>query len=51
MKNRTEPSIANIANENVQYRQTSNNSRSLVDNKLADHSDVGAVPTTTSFST
>ena len=39
------------------YRQTSNISHSLVDNKLVDHSDVvgaspvGAAPTTSSFST
>ena len=39
------------------YRQTSNISRTLVDNKIVDHSDVvgaapvGAAPTTSSFST
>ena len=40
----------------VYYRHTSNISRTLVDNKLADHSDVvggspvGAAPTASSFS-
>ena len=39
------------------YRQVSNISRTLVDNKIVDHSDVvraspvGAAPTTSSFST
>ena len=33
-----------------EYRQTSNISRTLVDNKIVDHSDVGAAPTTSSFS-
>ena len=39
------------------YRQTSNTSRTLVGNKIADHSDVvgagpdGAAPSTSSFST
>ena len=41
----------------VQYRQVSNISRTLVSNKILDHSDavgaspVGAAPTTSSFST
>ena len=41
----------------VAYRQVSNISRTLVDNKIVDHSDVvgaspvGAAPTTSSFST
>ena len=43
--------------ENEQYRQVSNISRTLVGNKIVDHSDVvgaspvGAAPTTSSFST
>ena len=42
---------------NWQYRKTSNISRTLVGNKIVDHSDVvgaspvGAAPTTSSFST
>ena len=41
----------------MKYRQTSNISRTSVDNKIGDHSDlvgaslVGAAPTTSSFST
>ena len=41
----------------LRYRQVSNISRTLVGNKIVDHSDVvgaspmGAVPTTSSFST
>ena len=41
----------------IVYRQTSNLSRTLVGNKIVDHSDVvgaslvGAAPTTSSFST
>ena len=41
----------------VKYRQTSNISRTVVNNKIADHSHVvgaspvGAAPTTSSFST
>ena len=41
----------------LQYRQVSNISRTLVGNKIVDHSDVvgappvGAAPTTSSFST
>ena len=33
------------------YRQVSNIRRTLVGNKMVDHSDVGAAPTTSSFST
>ena len=35
----------------VIYRQVSNISRTLAGNKLVDHSDVGAAPITSSFST
>ena len=36
----------------IHYRKTSNIGRTLVGNKIADHSDVvGAAPTTSSFST
>ena len=43
--------------DNTYYRKTSNIRRTLVDNKIVDHSDevgaspVGAAPTTSSFST
>ena len=46
-----------LRNENKIYRKVSNISRTLVDNKIVDHSDVvgaspvGAAPTTSSFST
>ena len=46
-----------ITCNNVDYRQTSNISRTLVGNKIVDHSavvgasPVGAAPTTSSFST
>ena len=33
------------------YRQVSNIRRTLEGNKIVDHSDVGAAPTTSSFST
>ena len=37
---------------NIEYRQTFNMSRTLIDNKIVDDSDVvGAAPTTSSFST
>ena len=35
---------------NAYYLQTSNISSTLVGNKIVDHSDVGAAPTTSSFS-
>ena len=47
----------NIYSVNMVYRKTSNIRRTLVGNKIVDHSDVvgappvGAAPTTSSFST
>ena len=51
------PNISKSAPANPIYRQVSNIRRTLVDNKIVDHSDVfgaspdGAAPTTSSFST
>ena len=50
-------SIRLVQNTNEKYRKTSNISRTLVSNRIVDHSDVvgaspvGAAPTTSSFST
>ena len=49
--------VVDVESKDIYYRQVSNIRRSLVGNKIVDHSDVvgaspvGAAPTTSSFST
>ena len=46
------PYCSKTKTKHLSYRKTSNISRTLVGNKIVDHSDVvGAAPTTFSFST